>query len=903
MTLFTEVGQPNEETATSLQVVSKTGSSSDTCHDVEYGHEAETLIPDAATHISDSSGTDKLLEPAKWHDEQLYSQPITACRVCYNVEPDPRGEHALNVLRITCPTFSSQTLCPLSHPFQVKLTGSTEQDEREKEALGWEAGEVGASERCRDEHTTPGGGEPPARARPTTGGSLQQEGGEGEGERKILCSCGLALRLTSMTSCSRCAPESELGTGTLHHRNSVASKGEGEKEGGAAREERGDGERLGEEAGQTEGGERGCNGKGEDCCLHEAGCRNFNVVSDEAAERLILSQRRIEKGESSSDDFSFIVLSDASSSSNGVSREGSQHAAVKEERTQLIPLGCDCKDDLSFVHYACALRWFVSRKSIICEVCNKIATSVRQDDIDRINSALHAFRSARGAPFQSAADIVRGIREREVQEREDLGLPRAPVWTFVRQITSPGGRRAQMAVDVSEQSTQQGSQRSGNSPQSARSEHPSTLRGPITRGVYSTQSPLEHLSQILQQRQYEPPQQILHTFRQHQSPSQTLLPMWQQSLQAVPQLRLQQQSQRQTLQQQAPLQGLLQMIESRREELTAAQSALRNVIAMAQQASPPSTRTGSSTALSQEQRSLPHVSGSVTVSVQHLLQQAISPPHGTDSGTTAVQQQRSPRHMSDSETASVLHLSQQTSREREFEDPQTHSPIPQQIEQQSVQQSAQQTVSSINTEQLPLIPQQCPETFTQEMQQRSSPRMLANTATVQAVPSNPLTLPLGVQTGSLSATTPSPTSLSTTPGAVSLLLPPGATAIPATAPSPTPAGNLQALSSLSSSSLTSIMNQHSTESLREALMWFDLADRLPGVPLLRLPREGADGLEMLGVRSAPFYSLRAKRWFEFFTTIVFTALLAFVLSRAIRPLLGRVSELFNVSPESRFKAP
>ncbi|MCO5605906.1 hypothetical protein L7F22_060092 [Adiantum nelumboides] len=49
---------------------------------------------------------------------------------------------------------------------------------------------------------------------------------------------------------------------------------------------------------------------------------------------------------------------------------------------RLMKLGCACKNDLALAHYACALRWFVSRASEVCEICGIPATNVRL--VDRI---------------------------------------------------------------------------------------------------------------------------------------------------------------------------------------------------------------------------------------------------------------------------------------------------------------------------------------------------------------------------------------------------------------------------------------------------------------------------------------------------------------------------------------
>ncbi|MCO5582110.1 hypothetical protein L7F22_036000 [Adiantum nelumboides] len=54
----------------------------------------------------------------------------------------------------------------------------------------------------------------------------------------------------------------------------------------------------------------------------------------------------------------------------------------------LIKLGCACRSDLSLAHYACALRWFVSRESLVCEICGVLASNIRVADRDKVVSTL-----------------------------------------------------------------------------------------------------------------------------------------------------------------------------------------------------------------------------------------------------------------------------------------------------------------------------------------------------------------------------------------------------------------------------------------------------------------------------------------------------------------------------------
>ncbi|KAI5084276.1 hypothetical protein GOP47_0000445 [Adiantum capillus-veneris] len=54
----------------------------------------------------------------------------------------------------------------------------------------------------------------------------------------------------------------------------------------------------------------------------------------------------------------------------------------------LVELGCSCRSDLSLAHYACALRWFVSRGSLVCEICGVTASTIRLADHDKVVSTL-----------------------------------------------------------------------------------------------------------------------------------------------------------------------------------------------------------------------------------------------------------------------------------------------------------------------------------------------------------------------------------------------------------------------------------------------------------------------------------------------------------------------------------
>ncbi|OMO52022.1 Zinc finger, RING-CH-type [Corchorus capsularis] len=95
----------------------------------------------------------------------------------------------------------------------------------------------------------------------------------------------------------------------------------------------------------------------------------------------------------------------------------------------LIELGCSCKNDLALVHYACALKWFVSHGSTICEICGNLAKNVRTSDFKKVLVSLKDYealreRTASGDPnpaqVHSTSDVdpdaVAAIRRQRLSE-------------------------------------------------------------------------------------------------------------------------------------------------------------------------------------------------------------------------------------------------------------------------------------------------------------------------------------------------------------------------------------------------------------------------------------------------------------------------------------------------------
>uniref|UniRef100_A0A1D1YZR1 E3 ubiquitin-protein ligase MARCH3 n=1 Tax=Anthurium amnicola TaxID=1678845 RepID=A0A1D1YZR1_9ARAE len=61
----------------------------------------------------------------------------------------------------------------------------------------------------------------------------------------------------------------------------------------------------------------------------------------------------------------------------------------------LTDLGCSCKSELALAHYACALKWFVSHGSTICEICGNVAKNIRPMDFKKVTVSLKDYESLR----------------------------------------------------------------------------------------------------------------------------------------------------------------------------------------------------------------------------------------------------------------------------------------------------------------------------------------------------------------------------------------------------------------------------------------------------------------------------------------------------------------------------
>jgi RING-variant domain len=104
----------------------------------------------------------------------------------------------------------------------------------------------------------------------------------------------------------------------------------------------------------------------------------------------------------------------------------------------LTNLGCSCKNELSLVHYACALKWFVSHGSTICEICGTVAKNVRMTDFQKVLASLKDYDELRTCIITGGLtqlrvengntgvdpDAVAGIRRQRLSEISSWFNPR-----------------------------------------------------------------------------------------------------------------------------------------------------------------------------------------------------------------------------------------------------------------------------------------------------------------------------------------------------------------------------------------------------------------------------------------------------------------------------------------------
>ncbi|XP_057770187.1 uncharacterized protein LOC130990013 isoform X4 [Salvia miltiorrhiza] len=102
---------------------------------------------------------------------------------------------------------------------------------------------------------------------------------------------------------------------------------------------------------------------------------------------------------------------------------------LEDSQDRLFELGCACKNDLALAHYACALKWFISHGSTVCEICGSITKNIRPEDYKRILGSLKEYealreRTVNGEPNPAAPqtnygvdpDAVAAIRRQRLSE-------------------------------------------------------------------------------------------------------------------------------------------------------------------------------------------------------------------------------------------------------------------------------------------------------------------------------------------------------------------------------------------------------------------------------------------------------------------------------------------------------
>lgn len=132
----------------------------------------------------------------------------------------------------------------------------------------------------------------------------------------------------------------------------------------------------------------------------------------------------------------------------------------------LIDLGCSCKNDLSLAHYACALKWFVSHGSTICEICGSLAKNVRIEDVKKVVASLKDYDALRertatgevtplhlGANIGVDPDALAGIRRQRLSEISLWFNPHNTSVTVIQEPmeqmpTSPNNNATENVVDT-----------------------------------------------------------------------------------------------------------------------------------------------------------------------------------------------------------------------------------------------------------------------------------------------------------------------------------------------------------------------------------------------------------------------------------------------------------------------
>lgn len=103
------------------------------------------------------------------------------------------------------------------------------------------------------------------------------------------------------------------------------------------------------------------------------------------------------------------------------------------QQDALIDLGCSCKNELSLAHYACALKWFISHGSTICEICGSVAKNVSHADFKKVLTSLKEYealreRTATGEPTQVHVEAISGVDPDALAAVRRLRLSEVSLW-------------------------------------------------------------------------------------------------------------------------------------------------------------------------------------------------------------------------------------------------------------------------------------------------------------------------------------------------------------------------------------------------------------------------------------------------------------------------------------------
>ncbi|XP_022750877.1 uncharacterized protein LOC111299731 isoform X4 [Durio zibethinus] len=122
----------------------------------------------------------------------------------------------------------------------------------------------------------------------------------------------------------------------------------------------------------------------------------------------------------------------------------------------LIELGCSCKNDLALVHYACALKWFVSHGSTVCEICGNAAKNIRTSDFKKVVVSLKDYealreRTASGDPNPAQVHTSSGVDPDAVAAIRRQRLSEISLWFSPHSNNNNNNSSAAVSQVISEQ--------------------------------------------------------------------------------------------------------------------------------------------------------------------------------------------------------------------------------------------------------------------------------------------------------------------------------------------------------------------------------------------------------------------------------------------------------------------